>query len=263
MRAVGLHSDVVVVTSRIWQTTCTLVRSGEEAFCIDSPVLPDELELLPAVAQQARFDVVGLLATHGDWDHLLGRYGFGEAALGCAASTATRLQERPGEVQRALRQFDEEHYVVRPGPLGLPEIQALPVPGRCGLGDGELELHDAAGHTADGMAVWVPWAEVLVCGDYLSPVEIPVLSADGSLEAYSDTLARLEPLVAQAQWVVPGHGEPLDAQRAMALLREDRSYLRALAQQGEDAALPLARRTSAQRRVHAENVARVASGGLR
>ncbi|MCX6386567.1 MAG: hypothetical protein NTV40_08060 [Solirubrobacterales bacterium] len=41
MRAVGLHPDVVVVTSRIWQTNCTFVRSGDEAFLIDSPVLPD------------------------------------------------------------------------------------------------------------------------------------------------------------------------------------------------------------------------------
>ena len=51
MRAVGLHADVVVITSRIWQTTCTLVRGGEEAFCVDSPILPDELELVPAIAQ--------------------------------------------------------------------------------------------------------------------------------------------------------------------------------------------------------------------
>ena len=71
MRAVGLHPDVVVVTSRFWQTTCTLVRSGAEAFCIDSPVLPDELELLPAIAEQSGFAVVGALVTHVDWDHLL------------------------------------------------------------------------------------------------------------------------------------------------------------------------------------------------
>ena len=66
MRAVGLHPDVMVVTSRFWQTTCTLVRSGPEAFCIDSPVLPDELEILPAVAEQASFNIVGLIATHAD-----------------------------------------------------------------------------------------------------------------------------------------------------------------------------------------------------
>ena len=79
MRATGLHADVVVTNSRVWQTSCTLVRSGSEAFCIDSPVYPDELELLPAVAGQAGFEVVGLLATHADWDHVLGRYAFPEA----------------------------------------------------------------------------------------------------------------------------------------------------------------------------------------
>ena len=36
-----------------------LVRHGGEAFCIDSPVFPDELEILPAIAAQAQFNVVG------------------------------------------------------------------------------------------------------------------------------------------------------------------------------------------------------------
>ena len=82
MRAVGIHPDVVVATSRVWQTTCVLLRSGEEAFCIDSPVFPDELELLPTLAGQAGFRVVGRLATHGDWDHLLAGYAFADAPLG-------------------------------------------------------------------------------------------------------------------------------------------------------------------------------------
>jgi glyoxylase-like metal-dependent hydrolase (beta-lactamase superfamily II) len=261
VRAVGLTPDVVVVTSRLFQTTCTLVRSGDEAFCIDSPVLPDELELVPAVAQQAGFHVVGLLATHGDWDHLLGRYCFPEAALGCAESTASRLQRNPGEAQRDLRSFDEKHYVQRPSPLGLGSVQALPVPGHCGVGELELELHPAEGHTGDGMAIWAPWARVLVCGDYLSPVEIPGIAETGSLQASLATLERLEPLVREADWVVPGHGDALDAQRALALLREDRAYLEALREGGADAPLPLARRTSAQRRLHESNVARLATGG--
>ncbi len=53
----------------------------------------------------------------------------------------------------------------------------------------ELELHETPGHTADGVAYWLPWLRVLVCGDYLSPVEIPMLSESGSLDAYSLTLA--------------------------------------------------------------------------
>jgi glyoxylase-like metal-dependent hydrolase (beta-lactamase superfamily II) len=255
VKAVGLHPDVVVVTSRFWQTTCTLVRSGEEAFCIDSPVLPDELEILPSIAEQARFRVVGLLLTHADFDHVLGRYAFPDAPLGIGEPTDQRLQAEPGRVQKVLRDFDEEWYIERPGPLTMPEPQVLPVPGRCGIGDEELELHPAPGHTADGMAIWIPWARVLVCGDYLSPVEIPWLSESGSREDYLETLDRLEPLVEQAEHIVPGHGTPLDPVRAAAILREDREYLQGL----PDSKLPLARRTGAQKNIHAENVKRVGS----
>jgi glyoxylase-like metal-dependent hydrolase (beta-lactamase superfamily II) len=249
VRAVGLHADVVVTTSRVYQTTCTLVRGGGEAFCIDSPILPDELEILPALASQAGFTVVGLLATHADWDHLLGRYAFPEAPLGCAETTAARLVNDPGAAQREMREFDEEHYVERPRPLSLPGAQRLPVPGKVEIGDRELELQPTDGHTVDGMAVWIPWAGVLVCGDYLSPVEIPMVR---DVPAYLATLKRLEPLVEQAEHVVPGHGAPVDGTRAAAILREDRAYLEGL--QRGDAKLPLARRTGAQRRIHESNV---------
>jgi glyoxylase-like metal-dependent hydrolase (beta-lactamase superfamily II) len=244
---------VLVATSRVWQTTCTIVRSGAEAFVVDSPVYPDELEVLPAVLEQAQFPLSGLLVTHADWDHLLARLAFPAAAIGCAETTAARLAAEPGAAARELRAFDAEHYVARDRPLSLGEVQALPVPGKLEVGGRELELHPADGHTADGMAIWVPWARVLVCGDYLSPVEIPAISEGGSRSAYLATLARLEPLVAQAAHVVPGHGEPLDATRAAAILREDRAYLEAL----PDAKLPLARRTPAQEKIHAENVARL------
>jgi glyoxylase-like metal-dependent hydrolase (beta-lactamase superfamily II) len=241
VRAVGLHADVVVAISRAYRTTCTLVRSGNEAFVVDSPVFPDELEILPAIAEQAGFPVVGVLATHADWDHLLARYAFPEAPLGCAETTAARLIGRPGEAQRELRDFDEEMYVERPSPLSLPGAQTLPVPGHCGIGERELELHPADGHTEDGMAVWIPWARVLVAGDYLS------------------TLDRLEPLVEQADHVVPGHGDPIDGTRAAAILREDRAYLQALRERGAEAKLPLARRSGAQRKIHAANAAKVAT----
>jgi glyoxylase-like metal-dependent hydrolase (beta-lactamase superfamily II) len=260
VRAVGLHEDVVVVTSRAYQTTCTLVRAGSEAFCIDSPVFPDELEILPAIAAQGRFEVVGLLATHADWDHLLGRYAFPEAPLGAAETTAARLIGEPGAAQRGLRAFDEEFYVERSSPLSLggrDSLQQLPVPGHIGIGEQELELHPADGHTEDGMAVWIPWARVLVAGDYVSPVEIPMLSESGSATAYLATLRRLEALVEQAEHVVPGHGGPLDATRAAAILREDRAYVEALVADPDTAKLPLARRSAVQRAVHARNLEHV------
>jgi glyoxylase-like metal-dependent hydrolase (beta-lactamase superfamily II) len=220
VRAIGVHPDVIVVESRVWRTTATAVRSGTEAFLIDSPVFPDELELLPDLLGQAGFAFSGLLATHGDWDHLLGRLAFPGSALGLAETTAARLRAHPGEAQRALRDFDERHYLTRPAPLALGSVEALPVPGYCGLGEEELQLHPADGHTVDGMAIWIPWAKVLVCGDYLSPIEIP--TPEASIDAYLATLARLEPLVAAADFIVPGHGSPIDSATAQTVLNEDR-----------------------------------------
>ncbi len=258
MRAVSVHPDVIVATSRVWQTTCTAVRAGTEAFMIDSPVYPDELEVLPTLLAQAGFPVAGLLATHGDWDHLLGRLAFPEASLGCAETTAARLAAEPGAAQRALRAFDQQHYVERERPLSLPGAQALPVPGHCALGERELDLHPADGHTQDGMAIVVPWAGVLVCGDYLSPVEIPMLGPGGSLSAYLATLARLRPLVEAAETVIPGHGRPLSSADALRILGEDAAYLEGLRDAGAAAKLPAGRDSAEQRRIHGENVARVA-----
>lgn len=255
MRALALHEDLIVAVSTFWQTTCTLVRAGEEGFVIDSPVLPDELDALPSLAEQAGFPVSGLLATHADWDHLLGRLAFPEAGLGLGEPSLERLNAEPGGAQRALRGFDEEHYIDERRPLGLGGSQALPVPGRLSLGSGdavELELHPAPGHTADGTAFWMPWLATLVCGDYLSPVEIPMISRGGSVALYLETLARLAGFVDQAKSVIPGHGRPLGRDEAQQVLEEDVAYLEALLADG-DAALPAGRRTGEQQRIHGEN----------
>jgi len=283
LRAVALHPDVIVVTSALLHVNCVIVRGGVEGervqagavegshagaaqhagaianagetFVIDSPVLPDELDALPALVDQARLPAPsGLLATHGDWDHLLGRLAFPGLALGCAETTAERLHAAPGEAQRELRTFDEQLAIERPHPLALGSVQALPVPGRCELGDRELELHPTDGHTIDGMAIWIPWARVLVAGDYLSTVELPVLNEPGGLDAYMETLARLRSLVPHAQYVVPGHGQVLDSARARAVLDEDLTYLGTLAKMGDKAELPPGRGGAVQRRLHRENL---------
>jgi glyoxylase-like metal-dependent hydrolase (beta-lactamase superfamily II) len=256
VRAVALHQDVLVATSDIWQTTCTVIRGGpEEAFVVDSLVLPSELETLPSLCEQAGFRVVGLLVTHADWDHVLARSAFPSAPIGVSEVTAERLRSSPGEAQRELREFDDQWYVERP-PLGLGAVQELPVPGTLDVGARTLELHPADGHTPDGTAVLAEWAGVLCVGDYLSPVEIPWL---GDIDAYRATLDRLAQLVERATHVVPGHGRALTREEALAILGEDRDYLDALSERGADAPLPRKARSPAQRRIHAENAAALAS----
>ncbi len=202
----------------------------------------------------------GLLATHADWDHVLGPLAFPGTPLGCAESSAERLAATPGDAQRELRAFDEELYLERERPLALGAPQALPVPGRLDIGDRELELHPTGGHTSDGMAIRAPWADVLVVGDYLSEIEIPMLNPDGSsVEDYLATLERLRPLADSTAQVVPGHGPVLSGARALEILDEDVAYLRALSAQGAEAELPAGRRSREMRAIHARNVARLAA----
>jgi glyoxylase-like metal-dependent hydrolase (beta-lactamase superfamily II) len=282
MRARALHSDVLVVTSSLLALNCVIVRSGSgeaqasdqpeaastpsaspgraepepETFVIDSPVLPEELQSLSALLGQARFPAPsGLLATHGDWDHLLGRLAFADLALGCAESTAKRLAAHPSEAQRELRAFDEQLAIEREAPLALGSLQALPVPGRLEVGDRELELHPTSGHTEDGMALLVGWAGVLVAGDYLSPIEIPTVHTAGAIEAYLQTLELLRGLLERSEQVVPGHGPTLDSAGSLAVLEEDVAYLQALRDHGRTAALPESRRRPADKRLHEQNAA--------
>ena len=256
MRAVSVHPDVLVVTSRMWQTNAIALRAGEEAMLIDSPYFPDELEALPGLLAGAGFEPDALLATHADFDHLLGRLAFPGLALGVGWQTAQRLREEPGAAQRELRDADAGHYVVRPAPLSLGAYQELPVPGSIEIGDAEIELHLADGHTADGTALLARFAGLLVCGDYLSDVEIPLVSAAGSLDDYRATLARLAPLVEAADVVVPGHGSPHDRETALRILDEDVDYLDALERGEERPKLPPGRDTSRQRTIHADNLAK-------
>jgi glyoxylase-like metal-dependent hydrolase (beta-lactamase superfamily II) len=253
LRAVSVHRDALVVTSRMWQTNAVALRAGNEAMLVDSPYFPDELEALPGVLAGAGFEPDALIATHADFDHLLGRLAFPGLALGLGQPSVERLHREPGAAQRELRDHDAEFYVARSAPLALGHVQGLPVPGRVELGEEELELHPAEGHTSDGMAVFAAWCGVLCVGDYLSDVEIPTVA---SLADYRATLARLSPLVEAAEVVVPGHGSPHDRDVALRLLEEDAAYLEALERGDERPKLPAGRDTATQRRIHGENLAR-------
>jgi len=258
MLIVRPHEDVSVVVSRLWETTATLVRApgGGPAVLIDAPVLPGEIAATRALAGGA---VERLLATHRHWDHLLGRLVLPDAPLLVSPRTLAHLRAEPEASEQAMRDFDDRYYLHRPEPLRLADADSIPLPGAIPLGDASLELVPTSGHCDDGLAVWVPWARTLVCGDYLSPLELPYLEPpDGSLLDYRATLDRLAPLVAAAELVIPGHGAPLDGAAARTILDEDRRYLDELARRG-DAELPRGADSAFQRSIHAANV-RAASG---
>ena len=251
MQAVSLTESALLITSAFWQTNAVALRAGGEAVLIDSPYLPDELDALPSLLAGAGYEPDGLIATHGDFDHLLGRVAYPGMALG-AESTASRFRAAPGEAQRQLRHYDQDFYIERTAPLALGQVQSLPVPGRLDLGNGpldaiEIELHASEGHTTDGMAS-SPSARGagrgrlrLVGRDPLDPRVDAGLPLDA---------AALRPLVEAADVIVPGHGPAHTSEIALRLIDEDEAYLDALEAGEEKPPLPSGRDSHAQRQIH-------------
>lgn len=242
-----------VSTSRMLQTNVTVLTHGEDVLVVDAPYFPDELR---ALASSVRGTAVRLFATHSHYDHLLARLAFPAAPLLVGMPTARALAGDPERPSEDLRADDARHYVDREEPLRFGAMQGVPVPGEVDLGGEWVDLVEAPGHTEDGTALWAPWAGLLCCGDYLSDVEIPLLSAAGSLPAYRETLERLRPLAAEAATVVPGHGSACDARTALRRLEEDLAYLEALEAGDPDQPLPAGRDTARQREIHRANIER-------
>ena len=221
-----------VFTSRYLQTNAVVVELPGGRTLVDSPYFPDELATLPAVER--------LFATHAHFDHLLGRLAFPGAPLLASRDTAEQL---PGTAARELAAEDARMYVRRDRALDLGGVQAVDAL------DGAELIPTAPGHTGDGCAVWVEREGLLIAGDYLSDVEIPLLSWAGSLPGYRDALDRLEPYVRRARLVVPGHGSPADAATALERLHAARRYL-------DTWQVPPGYDTVRQHEIHAANLER-------
>ena len=212
----------MIVSSRMLRTNCTVLGR----VVVDAPYFPDEIASVELPPDAVAF------STHGHYDHLLMRY----RGLELHASARTVEAIRSHDPAAELAEFDAVNYVERP-PL---EVEPLhPVD------DGweGVRLLPAPGHTADGTAVLADG--VLCCGDYLSDVEIPLLSVTGSRTDYVATLHRLGEVVTDVN--VPGHGTPCGRDEALRRIEADLRYL-------ETWEVPADRDTPRQREIHAGNL---------
>ena len=89
------------------------------------------------------------------------------------------------------------------------------------------------------MAVFAPWLGVLVVGDYLSPVEIPMISPGGSLAELPRHAGRAGAggRAGRRAWC-PATARRMDRETALRVIEEDLSYLDALERGQERPPLP-------------------------
>ncbi|MHB8506087.1 MAG: MBL fold metallo-hydrolase [Acidimicrobiales bacterium] len=214
-RLVEVAPGVLVATSRRYATTSTVVVLGGHVLTVDPAWDPDELAALAAEAPRPHAGV----ATHAHHDHLLWHPALGDAPRYASAATVRLAAERRPDLLAAL--------AFPPDLAALVGAVTPAAPGPLPWDGPEVELVEHAGHVPGHVAVWVPSKDLLLAGDMLSDVEIPLLEeGPDPVTAYAEALDRLAPYVARAGLAVPGHGSPTDA--PLERLDADRRYLDSL-----------------------------------
>lgn len=220
---------VFVATSRRWATTSTLlVDDRGQVIVVDPAWDPDELAALAAEIAARSWQVMAGVATHHHYDHVLWHPDLGSVPRWGSATTVRVAEEQRSENLRelgpdftgALGDLVGQLTVATDQTWGSLTMTVIPL------------VHDA--HAVGHTALLLPDAGVLIAGDMLSDVELPMPADDDvGLANYVTGLDVLAPAVARAQLLVPGHGTP--SADPAARLRADSDYVTAV-RRGIDAA---------------------------
>ena len=211
--------------SALWETTSLALVHDHRAVLVDPGVSPAEIEALRGrLGEEGVESVPAVLATHSDWDHVCGIGAFPEATAVMGPLAADAVAD--GRAALSLAEEAETHEWQW---IGWPRVDRICHPGiAMSISDFDIETMALPGHTADGVAYRLRTPDVLVLGDYLSPVEYPLVNH--STAAYRATLSALLALLEldPPHVVAPGHGRLLTAVEAAAVAADDLSYLRQL-----------------------------------
>jgi glyoxylase-like metal-dependent hydrolase (beta-lactamase superfamily II) len=220
-------ADGVWVRQSEWVWTNSIVVRGEDGLIlIDPGIEGSELNELADDLDRLGVPVVAGFSTHPHWDHLVWHARFGDVpryatAAGAQVAGETREQQQEGAAEEASDV-----------PLDLVAL-VTPLPADGGPGPGEIIEHQA--HAVGHAAVLLADRGVLLAGDMLSDVLIPLFDSrqDDQAGAYETALDQLGEAASHVDVVIPGHGAVAEGPEVAARLAADRAYIDAL-RRGEE-----------------------------
>ena len=225
----SVAADVWTATAEIWTSLTTIVVAPDGGCLIVDPgITVQEIVELADELDARGWHVDAAFSTHPHWDHVLWHVRLGDAprwatAMAVTSQDATRVADLvkvdaaapghdPSQFGRLIAVPDDADAVPWAGP------RAVVVPHRA----------HARGHAG----LVLPEQHVLIAGDMLSDLEIPLLDVDAAdpVGDYRSALDQLEAaaVAADVRTVIPGHGHVGDAAELARRLAADRSYLDAL-----------------------------------
>jgi hydroxyacylglutathione hydrolase len=214
---------ILVATAERGTTTSTVVVADDGGCLVIDPAMTaaDVAGLAADLADGGLRPRLGF-ATHPHWDHVLWSRGLGDVPRYAAPAAVRLVEQDRDEIVGYVRDSVPGHDLALLGRLvPLPAgSDRIPWSGPAA----QVIVHD--GHAPGHAAVLIPQAGVLLAGDMLSDIEIPLpdLLAADPLGDYRVGLDRLA-AVPGVRWMVPGHGHIADAAEFRRRLDADYRYL--------------------------------------
>ncbi|WP_152191810.1 MBL fold metallo-hydrolase [Georgenia satyanarayanai] len=239
-----VSARVWVTTSPTWLTTSTVVVDDDGACLLVDPALtPADLVSLQRELTGRGWHVAAAFSTHPHWDHVLWSEALPDVPRWATPAAVTACTDEELAAQ-AARDLPGHRWDVVGGTTAMAaDTTELPWAGLRAV------VVATPGHAPGHASLHLPREGVLLAGDMLSDVEVPLLDdAPGAVDGYRRSLQRLAGVAADV--VVPGHGRVADAAEARRRVAADHRYLDDLTA-GVD---PLDPRL-ADPRVHAEHEA--------
>jgi len=217
---------VWTATAVIWTSLTTVIVAADgSSLVVDPGITVAEIAGLARSISAHGWSVSAGFSTHPHWDHVLWADALG---AGPRWATARGVAQVRATMDYTLIQAESAAPGHDPELVG--QLTALP--------DGAAEVPWSgpravvvphAGHCPGHAGLVLPGAGVLLTGDMLSDIEIPLLDVE-AVDPLADYRAGLDTLESAAlehriTVLVPGHGHVADAAALERRLRVDRGYL--------------------------------------
>ncbi len=225
---------VLIHESEFCQSNAVAVHGRSGVLLVDPGIYGSEMACLANDLSDLGQTVVAGFSTHDHWDHVLWHARFGSAprhgTARCAATVRDELSSAGWKARIAewippdiAEQMSWDLFGLI---TGLP-AQTARIPW-----DGpQVRIIEHQAHAPGHAALLIEERGVLVAGDMLSDVLIPMLDLGDTADPVEDYLAALrllEDVAAGVDVLVPGHGSIGGADQVHARIDQDREYVHAL-----------------------------------
>jgi glyoxylase-like metal-dependent hydrolase (beta-lactamase superfamily II) len=226
---------VLTHQSELLQNNSVVVQGRAGVLVVDPGITSDEMACLANDLRELGLPVVAGFATHPDWDHVLWHSDLGEAprygTVRCAANMRdlrSNAEWKAGVAEGLPPEIAEEipldlFGLITPLPA---ETTQIPWDGP------EVRIIEHPAHAEGHAALLIQESGVLVAGDMLSDLFIPMLNdfnhTNDPIEDYLIGLRLLEDMADVVDVVIPGHGSVGGVGQVHARIELDRAYVHAL-----------------------------------